>query len=277
MNNRVLKITLASILVLIIISLTTFLVLALMNKNMSFGSWGFNAKTELIKTENHNYGDIYNIKVDTKSSDVKIIPTDNNQITVNVYGQKDQKVNVFLEKGILNVEYYNEFLCFGFCNMDSYIEIKIPKGYVDDLVVNTVSGDIYVGDNAMENIKLKSVSGDISIENSNKINVTSTSGNVKVMKAEDLVIKTVSGDLKINTVSKSLSAETTSGEVEVERLEINSDSDIKTVSGDVEIGSINNIYVDTSTLSGDVKIKNNNRLADIVLSIHTTSGDIEVN
>ena len=41
-------------------------------------------------------------------------------------------------------------------------------------------------------------------------------------------------------------------------------------------GSKNDIYIETETNSGDEEVKNNNRMAEIVLKITTTSGNIRV-
>ena len=45
---------------------------------------------------------------------------------------------------------------------------------------------------------------------------------------------------------------------------------------DVEIKNKNDIYIETETGSGDAHVKNNNRMAEIVLKITTTSGSIRV-
>ena len=58
---------------------------------------------------------------------------------------------------------------------------------------------------------------------------------------------------------------------------IDSNSSIYTVSGDVDVNNHkNNFYVETNTKSGDVNINKIDRKSDIVLSIKTTSGDINV-
>ena len=41
-------------------------------------------------------------------------------------------------------------------------------------------------------------------------------------------------------------------------------------------GSKNDIYIETETNSGDEDVKNNNRMAEIVLKITTTSGNIKI-
>ena len=43
------------------------------------------------------------------------------------------------------------------------------------------------------------------------------------------------------------------------------------------INGKNDIYVETETNSGDAEVINNNRMAEIVLKITTTSGNINVN
>ena len=41
-------------------------------------------------------------------------------------------------------------------------------------------------------------------------------------------------------------------------------------------GSKNDIYIETETNSGDEDVKNNNRMAEIVLKITTTPGNIKI-
>ena len=41
-------------------------------------------------------------------------------------------------------------------------------------------------------------------------------------------------------------------------------------------GSKNDIYIETETNAGDEDVKNNNRMAEIVLKITTTSGNIKI-
>ena len=67
------------------------------------------------------------------------------------------------------------------------------------------------------------------------------------------------------------------GDIEIDNVSLTENAKIKTTSGDVEIDKINNIYIDATTTSGKVDIKNNDRKADYELKIKTTSGDISVN
>jgi len=107
--------------------------------------------------------------------------------------------------------------------------------------------------------------------------LTTTSGDVKVSSAEHLEVRTISGDVDVNNILGYVNISTTSGSVNIERLEVLKNSVIKSVSGDVEIERCNTVYVDAKTTSGDIDIYENSRLSDIVLNITTVSGDIEVN
>ena len=59
--------------------------------------------------------------------------------------------------------------------------------------------------------------------------------------------------------------------------DVKENSSIKVTSGDVEINKLTGAYVDASAKSGDIKVKDNDRLAKYELIIKTTSGDVEVN
>ena len=71
---------------------------------------------------------------------------------------------------------------------------------------------------------------------------------------------------------------TTSGDIKIVTLNIDTESEINTISGDIEIDNNEcNCYIDFSTISGDNHIKKSDRKSDLVLKVKTTSGDISVN
>lgn len=96
----------------------------------------------------------------------------------------------------------------------------------------------------------------------------------KIFGEEGLTPEDLTGE-----TSEKVDAETksTSGNIIVDRANINENSFIKTNSGNVVINNKNDIYVETETTSGDADVQNNNRMSEIVLDITTTSGNIKVN
>ena len=81
---------------------------------------------------------------------------------------------------------------------------------------------------------------------------------------------------KFITLKDSNTISSISGNIIVDIINITENSSIKANSGNVVINNKNDIYVETETNSGDEDVKNNNRMAEIVLKITTTSGSIRV-
>lgn len=273
-NNKLIifLIIVLSILALSLISLIGYLIITKSTVNFNFDD-----KTELIYEKNYLNEEINDIVIKSISSDIIFKESIDNEIKVTIYGDKSDNLKVNLENNILSIDYdiKNNF-CIGICSLDDKIIINIPLTYDKEININTTSGDIKGIDLTNANLTLSSTSGDIKINNINKSNIKTTSGDVNINKTTNTTIKTTSGDVEIKDVTEKLNVKTTSGDVEIDNLILKEDSKINTTSGDVEIDKINNIYVDTTTKSGRVDIKNNDRKADYELKIETTSGDISV-
>lgn len=85
-----------------------------------------------------------------------------------------------------------------------------------------------------------------------------------------------SGNIAISKINEYCNLKTSSGNIDIESLNIIENSFISAKSGNVDIKSKNDIYIETETGSGDADVKNNNRMSEIVLKITTTSGSIRV-
>ena len=68
----------------------------------------------------------------------------------------------------------------------------------------------------------------------------------------------------------------TTGDVNIDYINITKDSRIDTTTGDVIIKNTTEMYIDTKTSVGDTNINNNYRTAEFTLNIRTTTGDIDV-
>ena len=274
-NNKliIILIIVLSILALSLISLIGYLIIT-----KSTVIFNFDDKTELIYEKNYLNEEINDIVIKSISSDIIFKENTDNEIKVTIYGDKSDNLKVNLENNILSIDYdiKNNF-CIGICSLDDKIIINIPSSYDKEININTTSGDTKGINLINANLNINSVSGDIEISNINKSVINTTSGDVNINKTTDTTIKTVSGDIEIQSITEKLDIKTTSGDVEIDNITLIENSKIKTTSGDVEIDKINNIYIDATTTSGKVDLKNNDRKADYELKIKTTSGDISVN
>lgn len=96
------------------------------------------------------------------------------------------------------------------------------------------------------------------------------------MGAKRIEAETASGEININKIEEYCKLTTSSGNIDIDSLNIIENSTINAKSGSVNIKSKNDIYVETDTSSGAADVKNNNRMAELVLKITTTSGSINV-
>ena len=276
MKNKSLIITLIIVLSILVLGLISLMSHLLIKGNRI--NFNFKKENELIYEEEYNVDEVNNLTINSISSDILFKESTNNEIKVIVYGDKYNDLKVELNNNLLTIDYDVETnFCIGICFTNDRLIIYIPNTYNKNIKINTTSGDVLGLNLINAKLDFKSVSGDIQINNIDEASITMTSGEVNINKINKTNIKTVSGDIEINTITEKLNIETTSGEIAIDNLTLTTDSKIKTISGDVEIDNATNIYFDTNTVSGDIKVKNNDRKADYELSIKTTSGDISVN
>lgn len=276
MKNK--KIIIFSIIILSIltISLTLFTIYLL----IKIPKFTFNYKnnTEVIYEQSYDIQSINNIKINTISSDIKFKPSTDNNLKVIAYGNEDSEFKIKQDDYNLNINYdiKNNF-CIGICYQEDYIVIYIPNTYNNKININTTSGDISGIDLTNADIDLITTSGDIQINNINKLDALSTSGDINIRNVNEINLKVTSGEVNINNINNKVNIQTTSGDVEINNLRLTENSKIKTNSGEIEIDKTNNIYIDANTTSGEVDIKNNNRKAEYELKVETTSGDVTIN
>lgn len=129
-------------------------------------------------------------------------------------------------------------------------------GHYGKVSARTASGDIGLGA-VSGKLEVKTASGDVAIERveSGNASLVTVSGDVEVARAEDgIALRTVSGDVHFGVARGPVTISTTSGDVNVKSLETG-ELRIQSVSGDsrIAIGRGTRIWVDASSLSGDMK------------------------
>lgn len=252
------------------------------------------------KTEEVN---IKNIIVDALFADVIVIPSGNNQITLNYVNYGDQKQQMMYEfqswqeGDRIIAKVIRKETNFGFFNYIKTprmnIEVRIPDYFPNlqlnstsgdmrltgsksyEVVVNTMSGDIEVQDYHAKSMQLQSQSGDVNIKNSNgeTLRCNSTSGDLRLaeVKYKDCSLDTSSGDVQLNRAEgQNVISRSKSGDISFRDSKINK-VDSKTSSGDA---TITNVLADSfciQSTSGDVRAESSS-ISDF--SLQSTSGDV---
>lgn len=298
MKNNEGKIAILILIAIVVIIVISILVFIIMNrgKNYKIMLFAFGKKEEMLFQEEYSISEVEDINVIATSSKVKVLEGTSDKVKVTVYGAEGEKVKAGIQDKKLKVEKENNMLyilAFFFYYKEE-IMIELPKDYARELQIKTSSGNIEMislkeaniqaetssgnitcGD--IKNGDLRTTSGKIEVESLKEGETKSTSGKIEIGETNNIIAQNTSGGIVINKVNGSCDLASKSGSIKIEELIISNNSSIKTTSGNVKVISGENMYIETSTNSGSVKVNGNDRKAEVELKIQTTSGSIKVN
>lgn len=294
MKNRTLIIVMIVILSIFAITLTTFMVALLTNKtqfiNFRFGYK--NLSDKLIIDES------YDIDFDKVS-----IEADASEIEVNISNDDKFKVLIYTDEADAKVQTINNELsiiatekpCVGFCfhRKLSKIEVYIPKNYENLIKIENKYGDINVnkfsnadiqieencGDVEVlsgENVTINNDYGNITLDYAKVAQIEESAGDVKIGEVDEAIVNNNLGDIHIKQVNHYLDANNDCGDIKIDNVVLSKDSKIKNNLGDIKIKISSDIYIDADTDLGKVKLNNQNKDANITLTIKNDCGDIIV-
>ncbi|MFC0190087.1 DUF4097 domain-containing protein [Fictibacillus aquaticus] len=255
-------------------------------------------------------GGVENIEVDVSSTDVTVVPGQSGQIEVTLKGRLSktikEKSNYKLsveEKGDtlkVKVTQKNMYFYVGMGRVDLNLEVKVPEKMYKSLVIETSSGDIELRDLKADKVEAEASSGDIKMKNVSADSVSrseTSSGDItlkdSVSKKFELLAS--SGDMILNGLKGDVTAETSSGEIDVKGKSASGNIKADTASGDVNVvfedrpESLSIVFEGSSgdgtvNLAGvDYDKKTDHTIAGRIgegkykLQVTTSSGDFELN
>jgi lia operon protein LiaG len=262
------------------------------------------AVEQIDETKTFDPEEINKIYIDITSTDINIIPTEDEEISVRFSGEVSTNRNrnipslvAYKSGDELRIEIIQPKTIFIGINVwRTRLDVHIPEDSIEVLKVDTTSSDINISDLKVNEINFNGVSGDFKGESlfAEDIKFDTTSGDVNIKDyTGDINISTVSGDLVLEDgiQNDNIEAVTTSGDIHIVQ-EDPSDMNIRTTSGDVgvDLSEDAGFYLKINTVSGDIdnkfpiKITSSGKRdlqgkvgsgeKEIVVS--TTSGDIKV-
>jgi len=289
-KNNVLTIILIVVISSLIVGIT-WLIVNILNGKIDLNNLRFFNSTskELIVNESYKY-DFSKIDIYSQAGDVYIKESSSEEVKVLIYGDKERTmVTAFNNELIISVK---SKPCIGIClNKNSKVEVYLPKDYENKIIINSEYGDIRVGSFEKATLEINEECGDVSVLSADSVNINNEYGDINVGTVKEATINVSSGDIEIdsvynvklnndygdieiNKVLNYLDVSNDCGDIEIDNIALNKDSKISANLGNIEIGNTNNIYIDAKTDLGKVKIKNNYRNSNIVLTIENDCGDI---
>ena len=234
----------------------------------SFGGFGFNTVSLYEKKVLKN-DKIKQIDITHTSTDVKIIPTKGQNLTVELNGKVSKRVQ---DQYKLEVKEDGEkvkiavirddnqwFSVFDLNNGNVDLNLKLPEKIYEWIQIDLLSGDMDLNEIQAKKVSLNTSSGDINVEKSEiekTLSINSLSGDLMLqnLKAEMLHVDLESGDSSIkHAETKSVMLASKSGNVQM--------NDVK---GDLEV----------VVSSANTKIVNKEMNSDI--KIESSSGDVDI-
>src|SRR4030066_1217967 len=190
---------------------------------------------------------INKIYVDIVSTDINVIPTNEEEITVHLYGEVSTNKDMELPSLVayqsgdeLRIEIIQTKMIFIGINIwRTKLEIKFSEDSIEVFKADTTSPDLDVNNLTVNEFEFDSVSGDFKGES---------------LFASDIKLKSTSGDIGLNDYTGDVNVNLTSGDVVLVDGSGNESIEIVTVSGDVYIEQEDSSNIDVSTTSGDISL-----------------------
>lgn len=273
------------ILILLAISLTNVLLFAIGNNNLNWFV-GFRSSKELRKEEyirkeeNIELVDVNDIQLEFQSSDLNVFFTDENTIRVVQYSYKELEQDELFEVNksssrITISENRNPHFYIFYFNSIAY-DIYLPKQYEGALSIKSISGDIELDERLkLDLLTISSTSGDIKMGDveAKSIQIETVSGDIKLqnLKEETLKLKTTSGDISAESAEGKIEMKSTSGNIVIKCAK--GSIEAKTTSGEIGFESIEG-NANMQSVSGNIECEDFKMTDDS--NIKTTSGEVKI-
>ena len=236
------------------------------------------------KTVEYTVEESFNkIDINVVEADIKLLLSTDGKTRV-VCSETDKIIHhVLVENGTLKIERedlraWYEHIGFFWSRMS--VTVYLPKTEYETVRLKSVSGNI------VSNTKFKfgdaiakTISGEILLSDltAKKLLAESTSGDLRLNRVnteETLSLKTVSGNLSWqNGTALSLNGECTSGNIALSDCKTSYDMCLKTVSGEITLRACDAASLELKTVSGNVHAT---LLSEKNFITDTTSGDVRV-
>ena len=272
--GRGFKITLIIILSIIAVALIGILTLLLV-RGTKF-NFKFNMKFSDKLIEEKEIVDLKDLKIDTNVADIDIETSDDEKVTVKLYCDECEENKITENENEIFVVLKDKKKTFRLFSKGPRIIVTVPKTYNKNIGIKGDVADVDMAPLKDATLNLELTTGDLDASDLDKANIKVTTGDVDIDNINDLVCKATTGDIKARSVNNHLEISVVTGDIKIERVNLNENSLIKTNTGDVKIEYTNNIYIEGKTNIGKARINTNDRKSDIVLSIESNVGDIKV-
>ena len=233
---------------------------------MTIFNWDF-TKLSTVKYETNEHiisEKVNSISVDTDTSNIMFIPSEDDEVKVVCYERIKVKHTVTVDDGILQIKTVDTRKWYDYIGIffgSPKITVYIPQGDYNALAINSSTGDIEIPkDYNFDSIDITQSTGDVKI-------YSSQSGKVRV--------KTSTGDICAeNLTAKELELILSTGNVSISNVVCEDDVKIKVSTGKTRIENVKCQNIITTGSTGDISL--NNVISTKNISIERSTGDVKL-
>ncbi|MBR5514959.1 MAG: DUF4097 family beta strand repeat protein [Clostridia bacterium] len=274
---------------------------------MTMLKWDF-GKLSTVKYETNTYEfteEIKDISVLTNTADVSILPLEGTYTKIVCYEEEKYNHRVYVTDGVLEIKYENNKKWYEYIENIGInigtpkLTVYIPEKEYSSLFVDLSTGDVDVSDkfcfdsvditvstgdvhfcaSALENVKIKSSTGKICVENisASSLDLTTTTGKISALGVSctgDISIAVSSGKVMLSDVTcMNLSSTGNTGNLNMEKVMASGNFNIERNTGDVHFTDCDANELCIKTNTGNVK---GNLLTEKIFITETSTGNIKV-
>lgn len=206
---------------------------------------------------------ITDIVIDIKTTDVKILPSSDENTKVICYEDTDDKHIASVENHTLTItkakrEWY-EYLKLGFNFHTPDLTIYLPQSTYDSIRIDNSTGDTFMDSINAKNLEIECSTGDITLSN---------------FEVFDLNLETSTGDIQLNNITAhNMEAEVSTGDVDINYTVCSGTMDIESSTGDITFNYSDADTITAETSTGDII---GTLLTAKTFYTETSTGDIDV-
>lgn len=220
-----------------------------------------------------------NLKVDSANVFIEEVP-DWENFRVEILGVPgcEKKFDVNYEGEALNI-LSNGFID-GFTNL--YIDVpeirvSVPKTYARDIFVDLTLGDVNVGELKDAHVSLKVDSGNAFVKAAQSLEADVECGDFTCENVTNAKVKAELGDIVIDYINSWCDLSAECGDIKVEDLFIDKNSNLKVEFGDIVVGKTNDIKIESKIDVGQTTINGSNPASPVTLTVLTDCGNVNIN
>ncbi len=271
---------------------------------MSMLKWDF-TKLSTVRYENNEYEileDYQHISIITNTADIVFIPSEDPTTSVSCYEQKGNLHSVSVKDGTLEIEIVDTRKWYEYIGIHfgtPKITVHIPQGEYGKLSVKASTGDVEIPEvfkfrsidilestgnvknyaSALEDVKIKTTTGSISVEDASagSLDLTASTGKVTVSGViceGDIAVGVSTGKTYLSNIRcKNFTSSGSTGDISLKNVVAEETFFIKRSTGNVKFDGSDAAEIFVETETGDVR---GSLLSDKIFIAQTDTGSVDV-